>query len=933
MKKHLKMSAKSKCLDKCKPPDCKPSAELKQECILNGPTWADDPEMILMCMCGDLEEDEVQFTTTSVTKKGKERKKSSTSGAPEAFPKKGRANETKVKTGVDTLSAMRAGRAGHCAAPVDSRLGVMIIGGLSLTQEMAQYDGDTVYHDDVFWMSTEWDQNKRRIKASRMQWWGPLKFPGPKLSARAHLSCDKVSLGRGAASVGAILTFGGYNGQGRCCGYFNDLHALINVERKRADINRIMEWMRKLQLDDLTFMTRARQNHTGPAESPYMDYDVNKKKIDLLDKKEVKRLFDQCKNKGQRTCKMMFNKDLPPPWSDHKQWQEFADKRGDALLEVEEPAAGQTKESRMMGMANPWPWDGWEEQPLWYPVSAKGRPPSPRAKHSTATIGSLFFVFGGFGPEGFLDDLHILNVETIRWLRTGRLIKVDDRGNPDDGSPTWLASKVKFLNDPKVVLGHPPSARAGHAATAMMGRMYVYGGYSSEAGLYGDVHVLDTWPVCRRGSPGSKSDYQKYSCAGQEGPFSWLKMKAVGVYPTPRFGHSMVTFGTRRSPFAFVLGGYEGGGEHGNWRKRTSLQGYHIEASVLDPMIPNATEVITPFYGRPPLPPVPRSPHLPKSFKFLSHMPSMIPKWPPKPRTLPPRGHGPTHARSWVSKAMAVPIRYTILGHNFGYSAEDKVVGVQLGNKDYGPFPCMPLVVVSPGELECDLWEGAGKELDVLAHGNLQVTIAGNKLFSYNPPEIVAVVPPFLIDFCWGDGNMACLPRGPFLIYGDNFGPDPKYVTELVFGGARCLKWKYVSHQLLICLCVGETKKDSAGQPLQGGVTVKVAGQYSNEAAFLFIPPPLMLRDTTPSVWYPVMCPGEPLLKDAGIIVSDNENLAQVIRTEEKELLRAEMNQAIEDQDREKVEEALKKRRVLILREQQVIDDVKSIVDTVWSWS
>eukprot|EP00947_MAST-08B_sp_MAST-8B-sp1_P000562 g562.t1 len=489
---------------------------LKQECILNGPTWADDPEMILMCMCGDLEEDEVQFTTTSDTKKGKERKKSSTSGAPEAFPKKGRANETKVKTGVDTLSAMRAGRAGHCAAPVDSRLGVMIIGGLSLTQEMAQYDGDTVYHDDVFWMSTEWDQNKRRIKASRMQWWGPLKFPGPKLSARAHLSCDKVSLGRGAASVGAILTFGGYNGKGRCCGYFNDLHALINVERKRADINRIMEWMRKLQLDDLTFMTRARQNHTGPAESPYMDYDVNKKKIDLLDKKEVKRLFDQCKNKGQRACKMMFNKDLPPPWSDHKQWQEFADKRGDALLEVEEPAAGQTKESRMMGMANPWPWDGWEEQPLWYPVSAKGRPPSPRAKHSTATIGSLFFVFGGFGPEGFLDDLHVLNVETIRWLRTGRLIKVDDRGNPDDGSPTWLASKVKFLNDPKVVLGHPPSARAGHAATAMMGRI--------------------------------------------------------------------------------------------------------------------------------------------------------------------------------------------------------------------------------PGELECDLWEGAGKELDVLAHGNLQVTIAGNKLFSYNPPEIVAVI-------------------------------------------------------------------------------------------------------------------------------------------------------------------------------------------------
>jgi hypothetical protein len=636
---------------------------------------------------------------------------------------------------------------------------------------------------------------------------------------------------------------------------------------------------------------------------------------------ETEKLFAQCKQNGKEACRAIFNGVLPAPWEQHKNFDKWG--MGD-----KDTPKGDKEE---LGQSEPWPWDSWQGEPMWYPIQPFGAPPSPRHRHCTAVLEDNFFVFGGFGPEGFLGDLHVLNATRPGWLNLGKWQQVDAKGMPDDGDINWQPERIMFLNDPKRIKGIAPSPRAGHACATVGRKIVMYGGYSSQVGLYGDVFVLEA--ACGVGRQGSKSDYQKTVCPrGRRLSFTWVPVKMKGVYPTPRFGHSFTAV-IDSYPTILALGGYAAGGQHGNWLKRRPGQGFRIDGALLDLMTPNVTEVVTPYFGRPPLPDPPPVPLIPSPLAFLPRMPRMYRGWGPPPAVTPPVGHGPTHGMSWAPKTMATPIRLSVLGRNFGVAsgmvcdgtpgggcAEERAVGVTVGNKDYGPFPCMPLRVISPQHIECDMWEGVGMELDVLVHANGQLTIAGNKLFNYDPPEVVTVVPPFIIDFCSEVGSTLCLPRGPLLIHGDNFGPGQKYVQDITVGGARCLKWKWVSHQLLICLCVGESKKDENDMPLQGGVVVKVGGQWSNSAPFMFIAPPISLVDAKPNVWYPVMCPGETLLARAGVIVSKTQELAQTVAAEEREEITWEMNEAIHRQDVPAVEEALAKYSEMIFREQAAMN-------------
>jgi hypothetical protein len=219
-----------------------------------------------------------------------------------------------------TMNAIKAGRAGHCAVAIDNRMSVLVFGGQSIDKESMDYRGDNVYHDDLFWLRTEWDLKRRAIKANRMNWWGPLKFAGPKASARSDHTCDKVTLGRGAGATRAVIIFGGYNGGGRCCGYFNDLHAIINVEQNPSELIRLRAWLRKVQWDDLSLYARRYKNVTAPkADGNWSipDYDNNKTRVVENDKHAMEKLFLTCKDKGVDACRMLFNKRLPPPWEDH----------------------------------------------------------------------------------------------------------------------------------------------------------------------------------------------------------------------------------------------------------------------------------------------------------------------------------------------------------------------------------------------------------------------------------------------------------------------------------------------------------------------------------------------------------------------------------------------------------------------------------------
>lgn len=51
----------------------------------------------------------------------------------------------------------------------------------------------------------------------------------------------------------------------------------------------------------------------------------------------------------------------------------------------------------------------------WYWPTYSGKAPSARAAHSGALIGSEYYIFGGRGRQGRMNDLYILNMNTLQW--------------------------------------------------------------------------------------------------------------------------------------------------------------------------------------------------------------------------------------------------------------------------------------------------------------------------------------------------------------------------------------------------------------------------------------------------------------------------------------------------------------------------------------
>ena len=89
--------------------------------------------------------------------------------------------------------------------------------------------------------------------------------------------------------------------------------------------------------------------------------------------------------------------------------------------------------------------------------------PPPRASHSATLVGSILYIFGGYGGSGYsrrdLDDLYAL--DTIAW--------------------TWSKVQTK---------GSPPEKRSSHQACGVGSRIYIIGGCSSS----GQYQVRDIQP-------------------------------------------------------------------------------------------------------------------------------------------------------------------------------------------------------------------------------------------------------------------------------------------------------------------------------------------------------------------------------------------------------------------------------------------------------
>ncbi|KAK9068126.1 hypothetical protein SSX86_012237 [Deinandra increscens subsp. villosa] len=195
----------------------------------------------------------------------------------------------------------------------------------------------------------------------------------------------------------------------------------------------------------------------------------------------------------------------------------------------------------------------------WSRVTPFGEPPTPRAAHVAAAVGTMVVIQGGIGPAGLsAEDLHVLDLTQQR--------------------PRW--HRV-------VVQGPGPGPRYGHVM-ALVGQRYLMaiGGNDGKRPL-ADVWALDTaakpyeWqklepegegpPPCMYATASARSDGLLLLCGGRDAnsvPLAsayglakhrdgrWEWAIAPGVSPSPRYQHAAVFVNAR----LHVSGGALGGG-------------------------------------------------------------------------------------------------------------------------------------------------------------------------------------------------------------------------------------------------------------------------------------------------------------------------------------------------------------------------------------
>ncbi|KDO56253.1 hypothetical protein CISIN_1g0066451mg, partial [Citrus sinensis] len=125
----------------------------------------------------------------------------------------------------------------------------------------------------------------------------------------------------------------------------------------------------------------------------------------------------------------------------------------------------------------------------WSTLKTYGKPPVSRGGQSVTLVGTSLVIFGGEDAKrSLLNDLHILDLETMTW-------------------------------DEIDAVGVPPSPRSDHAAAVHAERYLLIFGGGSHAACFNDLHVLDLQTM------------------------EWSRPTQQGEIPTPRAGHAGVTIG------------------------------------------------------------------------------------------------------------------------------------------------------------------------------------------------------------------------------------------------------------------------------------------------------------------------------------------------------------------------------------------------------
>ncbi|KAL3538125.1 hypothetical protein ACH5RR_001491 [Cinchona calisaya] len=133
----------------------------------------------------------------------------------------------------------------------------------------------------------------------------------------------------------------------------------------------------------------------------------------------------------------------------------------------------------------------------WSTLKTYGKPPVSRGGQSVTLVGTSLVIFGGQDAKrSLLNDLHILDLETMTW-------------------------------DEIDTLGVSPSPRSDHAAAVHAERYLLIFGGGSHATCFNDLHVLDLQTM------------------------EWSRPTQQGEIPSPRAGHAGVTVGENW----FIVGG------------------------------------------------------------------------------------------------------------------------------------------------------------------------------------------------------------------------------------------------------------------------------------------------------------------------------------------------------------------------------------------
>ncbi|OWM72426.1 hypothetical protein CDL15_Pgr018311 [Punica granatum] len=188
------------------------------------------------------------------------------------------------------------------------------------------------------------------------------------------------------------------------------------------------------------------------------------------------------------------------------------------------------------------------ETMAWRALETTGQGPGPRDSHSSVLVGHRMIVFGGTNGSKKVNDLHILDLKTREWTQP------EVRGKPPfprESHTATLAGNDKivifggsgegdgnYLNDLHILdlktmrwtspdtKGQIPVPRDSHSAVSINNKLLVYGGDCGDR-YHGDVDVLDMDTM------------------------TWSKVGLQGLSPGVRAGHGAVSIGTK----VYVIGG------------------------------------------------------------------------------------------------------------------------------------------------------------------------------------------------------------------------------------------------------------------------------------------------------------------------------------------------------------------------------------------